>query len=59
MKVKKIFALLSTLVIVMSMIGILPAVAASGVVRQIPNGDSLTAYGKKHPTLAGKAGVGV
>ena len=38
MKLNKIFALLSTLVIVMSMIGILPAAAASGVVRQIPNG---------------------
>src|SRR6188474_1917640 len=38
MKAKKLFACLSTLVIVMSMIGILPAAAASGVVRQIPNG---------------------
>jgi len=38
MKLNKIFALLSTLVIVMGMIGILPAAAASGVVRQIPNG---------------------
>src|SRR5215216_5617539 len=38
MKLNKVFALLLTLVIVMSMTGILPAAAASGILRQIPNG---------------------
>src|SRR6266542_1727776 len=37
MKINKVFALLSTFFILVSAVGVLPAQAASGVVRQIPN----------------------
>ena len=35
---KKFFAICSTLVILVSLLGVVPAGAASGIVRQIPNG---------------------
>jgi hypothetical protein len=38
MKMKKFFAISSTLVILVSLLGVVPAGAASGIVRQIPNG---------------------
>jgi hypothetical protein len=38
MKMKKFFAICSTFVMLVSLMGVVPASAASGVVRQIPNG---------------------